>query len=80
MKQLFKQNKMKNLNNTFNSRKKTNLFIVLDDVTLNTMKGKNNKTAKFATHDAANWAAAGKLNLWTVIQVAFVDKFIQHTI
>jgi hypothetical protein len=44
------------------------------------MKGKNNKTAKFTTHDSANWAAAGKLTLWTVIQVAFQDKFIQHTI
>jgi len=60
--------------------KKTNLFIVLNDDTLNTMKGKNNKTAKFTSFDGANLAASRKLSLWTVVQVAFTHKFIQHTI
>ena len=72
-KQSYKQNKMKDL-------KQTKLFVVLDEVTLKTMKGKNNKTAKFASFDTANWAASGKLHLWTVVEVAFQDKFFQHTI
>jgi len=58
----------------------TNLFIVIDDETLNTMKGKSGKTAKFLTKDIANYHAAKKLNSWTVVHINFVHNFLQHTV
>lgn len=60
--------------------KTTNLFIVLNEETLNTMKGKGGKTAKFATKQEANDTAAGKLNMWTVVPVKFEHRFLQHLV
>tara|TARA_R110000851_G_scaffold6027_2_gene24541 strand:- start:2032 stop:2217 length:186 start_codon:yes stop_codon:yes gene_type:complete len=60
--------------------KTTNLFIVLNEETLNTMKGKGGKTAKFATEEDANMEAGGRLNIWVVVKVHFNHKFLQHTI
>ena len=60
--------------------KTTNLFIVLNEETLNTMKGKGGKTAKFATEEDANMEAGGRLNMWVVVKVHFNHKFLQHTI
>ncbi len=59
---------------------KTNLFIVLNEETLNTMKGKGGKTAKFKSHEAANFAAAQKLNMWSVIPVSFNHEWLQHEV
>jgi hypothetical protein len=58
----------------------TKLFIVLNEETLNTMKGKGGKTAKFSTKEEANMTAAGKLKMWVVVEIAFEDKWIQHTV
>ena len=60
--------------------KATKLFIVLNEETLNTMKGKGGKTAKFATEEIANHVAAGKLNMWTVVKVHFNHRWLQHTV
>ena len=60
--------------------KTTKLFVVLNEETLNTMKGFGGKTAKFATEEEANMEAAGKLALWTVVEVHFNHKWIQHTV
>jgi hypothetical protein len=56
------------------------LFVVLNEETLNTMKGQGNKTAKFNTYEEANMAAAEKLNMWCVVEVYFNHKFLQHTV
>ena len=58
----------------------TKLWIVINEETLNTMKGKGGKTAKFKTKEEADWKAAGKLNLWTCIKIHFEHKFINHKI
>jgi len=58
----------------------TNLWIVLNEETLNTMKGKNNKTAKFSTKEEANEVASGKLNMWVVVHVNFNHKWLNHTV
>lgn len=60
--------------------KHTKLFVVLDEATLLTMKGANNRTAKFATEEEANWAAAGKLEMWTVVEVNFKHRFLHHKV
>tara|TARA_R110000751_G_scaffold238555_1_gene339372 strand:+ start:651 stop:836 length:186 start_codon:yes stop_codon:yes gene_type:complete len=58
----------------------TKLFVVLNEETLNTMKGFGGKTAKFATEEEANLKAAGKLTLWIVVGVHFNHKWVQHTV
>ena len=60
--------------------KETNLFIVLNEDTLNTLKGKGNKTAKFETEEEANMFAGGKLEAWTVVKVHFKHRFINHEV
>ena len=60
--------------------KNTKLFVVLNEETLNTMKGKSGWTAKFETKEEANMAAAEKLNMWVVVKVAFEHKYLQHRI
>ena len=60
--------------------KTTKLFVVLNEETLNTMKGKGGKTAKFATEEEANMSAGGRLNMWTVVEVNFTHRFLHHKI
>ena len=60
--------------------KTTKLFIILNEETLNTMKGKGGKTAKFETKEEANIEAAGRLNMWVVVKVHFEHKFINHKV
>tara|TARA_R110001632_G_scaffold219435_1_gene348967 strand:- start:563 stop:748 length:186 start_codon:yes stop_codon:yes gene_type:complete len=60
--------------------KNTKLFVVLNEETLNTMKGKRGKTAKFETEEEANMEAGGRLNMWVVVSVHFEHKFLQHTV
>jgi len=52
---------------------KTNTWIVLNEESLNTMKGKGGKTAKFNTKEEANDKASEKLNIWLVINVNFTN-------
>ena len=58
----------------------TNLWIVLNEETLNTMKAKGGKTAKFKTEEEANMAAGGKLNMWIAVNIHFNHKFLQHSV
>ena len=58
--------------------RETNLFIVLDEKSLNTLKGKGNKTAKFKTEAEADMFASEKLEVWTVVKVHFRHRFINH--
>ena len=58
--------------------KTTRIFIVINEETLLTMKGKNNKTAKFATYEDANWHAAQKLSIWAVHEVNFSHPWLHH--
>lgn len=60
--------------------KTTKLFVVLNEETLNTMKGKGGKTAKFETEQEANECASHKLNMWRTVEVNFVHKFLHHTV
>jgi hypothetical protein len=60
--------------------KKTKLFIVIDEATLLTAKGKQNKTAKFRTEKEADEWASQRLEMWSVFKVHFNHKFIKHTI
>lgn len=58
----------------------TNLWIVINEETLNTMKGKGGKTAKFKTEEEANMAAGEKLNMWVTVKIHFIHKFLQHSV
>jgi len=60
--------------------KTTKLFVVLNEETLNTMKGKHGKTAKFETEQEANAVASKKLNMWSVIKVHFNHEWLNHTV
>ena len=60
--------------------KTTNLWIVINEETLNTMKGKGGKTAKFKTEEEANIAAGEKLNMWVAVKIHFNHKFLQHSV
>ena len=60
--------------------KTTKLFIVLNEETLNTMKGKGGKTAKFKTEKEADEAASEKLMMWTTVSVHFNHKWLNHTV
>ena len=60
--------------------KTTELFIVIDEATLLTAKGKQNKTAKFRTEKEADEWASQRLEMWSVFKVHFNHKFIEHTI
>ena len=61
-------------------RSETKLFIVLNEETLNTMKGKGGKTAKFETEKEADRVAAGKLNMWVVVKVHFNHQWLHHEV
>jgi hypothetical protein len=58
----------------------TKLFVVLNEETLNTMKGFGGKTAKFATEEEADRVASESLGMWVVVKVHFNHRFIHHTI
>jgi len=60
--------------------KTTKLFVVLNQETLNTMKGKGGKTARFETEQEANRVASEKLNMWCVVKVHFNHEWLQHTV
>ena len=56
----------------------TNLWVILNEETLNTMKGKGGKTAKFTTRAEANEKASKKLNIWIAVNVHFKHKSTKH--
>ena len=58
--------------------KHTDLFIVINERTLNTMKGFGGKTAKFKSMEQADEKASEKLDLWSVVRIKFRHDFIQH--
>tara|TARA_R100000781_G_scaffold105256_1_gene69066 strand:+ start:780 stop:977 length:198 start_codon:yes stop_codon:yes gene_type:complete len=58
----------------------TELFIVIDEETLLTAKGKGNKTAKFETEEQAWEWASERLNLWCVVKIHFKHEWIEHKI
>lgn len=58
--------------------KHTDLFIVIDERTLNTMKGFGGKTAKFKSADQAIEVASMKLEIFSIHPVKFQHEFIQH--
>ena len=60
--------------------KTTKLFVVLNEETLNTMKGKGGKTAKFETEQEANRVASEKLNMWCVVKVHFNHEWLNHKV
>ena len=57
----------------------TKLWIVVNEETLNTMKGKHGKTAKFKTEKEANEKASTKLELWVCVEINFTHKRINLT-
>ena len=57
----------------------TDVFIILDESNLDTVKTKSGMTLTFSTWAQANKTASVKmLEVWSVQQVKFNHKFIQH--
>ena len=56
----------------------TNVFVVLNEETLEMLKCDSGRTLKFDTKEDANKYASRKLELWSVFQVAFKHPWIQH--
>lgn len=57
----------------------TELYIVINEETLNTLKGKGGKTAKFTTREQADSFASERLEMWSVSKIHFKHKWIDHT-
>ena len=57
----------------------TELYIVINEETLNTLKGKGGKTAKFTTREQADSFASERLEMWSVSKIHFKHKWITHT-
>ena len=57
----------------------TELYIVINEETLNTLKGKEGKTAKFTTREQADSFASERLEIWSVSKIHFKHKWINHT-
>jgi hypothetical protein len=60
--------------------KKTKLFVVLNEDTLEIMKDVNGKAQKFKTEKEADSEAAGRLDMWTAVSVHFIHRFIHHEV
>lgn len=58
----------------------TNLWIVINEETLEVAKRKNGKPAKFATEKEADQWASERLNMWQTFHVHFLHPFISHTL
>jgi len=52
---------------------------VINEETLNTLKGKGGKTAKFTTREQADSFASERLEMWSVSKIHFKHKWITHT-
>ena len=59
--------------------KTTNLFILINDETLETMK-EDEKTMKFETESDADKYASSKIESWSTCHIHFLHKFINHTL
>lgn len=57
----------------------TELYIVINEETLNTLKGKEGRTAKFTTREQADSFASERLEMWSVSKIHFKHKWINHT-
>jgi hypothetical protein len=59
--------------------KTTELFIVIDEATLQTkINKKTKKVAKFKTkQDAEEWACQ-EVEMWKVVKIHFTHSFIEH--
>lgn len=57
----------------------TQLYIVINEETLDTLKGKDGKTAKFTTGKDADSFASERLEIWSVSKIHFKHKWINHT-
>lgn len=60
--------------------RETNLFIVIDEETLETWKDREGNVRKFETESGADFLASTELNSWTVVHIHLVHNFIHHTI
>jgi hypothetical protein len=58
--------------------KETNVFLILDETTLEIVKGDDNQALKFSTQDEANEFASGRLDVWDVINSCFIHRRVQH--
>ena len=57
----------------------THLYIVINEENLNTLKGKDGVTAKFTTRTEADSFASQSLELWSIKEIFFKHKWINHT-
>ena len=60
--------------------KTTDLFIIINDETLETVKRLGGKTAKFETEADAYSVTSVTLESWSVVRIAFSHRFIGHTV
>jgi len=57
----------------------TQLYIVINEETLETLKGEDGVTAKFTTRKDADDFASERLELWSFKEIFFKHKWINHT-
>ena len=56
----------------------TNIFVILDEETLEVLKNKHGIARKFRSGKKANEFAAERLEMWAILHLHFNHKFIQH--
>ena len=56
----------------------TDIWVVLDEENLEIWKDSLGNARKFANKTEANLTASLELNMWIVVNVKFMDKFINH--
>lgn len=60
------------------NQKITDIWVVLDEENLEIWKDSLGNVRKFANKTKANLTACLELNMWIVVNVKFMDKFINH--
>ena len=57
----------------------THLYIVIDEEHLETLKGSDGITAQFTDRQEADSFASERLEIWSIKEIFFKNKWIQHT-
>ena len=60
--------------------KTTNLWIIIDEETLETVKDATGIVAKFETEEQADKYASSRLNIWMAFHINFKHEYLNHTL
>lgn len=58
--------------------KKTEIYVVLNEQSLETLKNEKGDVLKFKSEKDANEYASYRLHLWTVVKCNFIDHLVYH--